>query len=133
MNCVKHWFVVPALLISATACMDALDNEAASPGEQQISRDDSPPLVHQWNVAVGKAPLDNGSGDVAINVDCAFIDWCNRPSSISPDIGTVCRVRTGCAFPPSSATVTECTNDALAVCGAIVQPAFICKQGAACP
>lgn len=133
MMSIKHWCVAAALLVNATACLEAPPEDARSSGAPQPGGGDPPPAVEGWNVASGDAQLGQGPGEASITADCAFIEWCNRPASISPDIGTVCRVRTGCAFPPSGATVTECTNDALAVCGAITQPAFICKQGAACP
>lgn len=131
MNLIKHWPVVAVLLV-VTACVNAPDEEAELLDDQAPGGTSSE-LLQQWNIATGNAQLDKDSGEVSITADCAFIEWCNRPSSISPDLGTVCRVRTGCPFPPTAAVVNECTNDALAVCGRILQPAFICRQGASCP
>jgi hypothetical protein len=125
MSHVKHCFLVAALLLGAPACMDA-------PGAQEQSSSDAVEPAPSWNVAKN-LQLDVQADDITPRADCAFIEWCNRPASISPDIGTVCRVRTGCAFPPSQATVNECTSEALSVCGAITQPAFICRQGGSCP
>lgn len=132
MNRIKHGVVV-VLLVSASACMDISNNESESLNEQELSSGDSPQLVQNWNITAGNAQSGKGSGDISPSVDCVFIEWCNRPASISPDIGTVCRVRTGCAFPPTTAIVNECTNDAIAVCGGITQPAWICRQGFTCP
>ena len=54
------------------------------------------------------------------------------PASISPNIGTVCRLRTGC--PYTVATIAECNRDISAVCGARVDPAYVCRQASAqCP
>lgn len=132
MGHVKHCFLVAALLLGAPACMDTPDSGSNSPGDQEQSSTDAVDLAQSWNIAEN-LQLDSSTADITPRADCAFIEWCNRPASISPDIGTVCRVRTGCAFPPSAATVNECTNDAIAVCGAITQPAFICRQGGSCP
>src|SRR5262245_8413782 len=115
MNRINHCFVIAVLSVSTAACVSAPSNETQALDEQELSSNGSP--LQMWNI-VG-AQLGNDPGDISINADCAFIEWCNRPASISPDIGTVCRVRTGCAFPPTAATVNECTNDARAVCGAI--------------
>lgn len=134
----KHCFVVAALLVSASACMSESDGESVTSDEQELSRTvDSPQLVQNWHVAIENAKFDKVSGNISptagnitLAVDCAFIEWCNRPSSIKEDVGTVCRIRTGCSL--SSATVNECTNDAIAVCGGITQKAVICQQGASC-
>jgi hypothetical protein len=128
MSCFKH-LVLAVLWVSATACVSASGNESESANEQDLGGRE-PQLLQNWNTT-GDLKFDNDSADIAPRVDCAFIDWCNRPASISPDIGTVCRVRTGCTL--TQAVVNECTSDAIAVCGGMVQPAFICRQGASCP
>ena len=129
MNRIKHWFVVAAFLVGAPACMSTPEGESASLDGQEPSGADSAQPLQQWNME--SAQLDKNTSDISAATDCAFIEWCNRPASISPDIGTVCRIRTGCSL--TSATVTECTNDARAVCGGMVQPAWICRQGFVCP
>jgi len=132
MNHIKHCIVVAALLLSAQACMPEPSNEPESLTEQEIGNGVSPQSRQDWNISNNGQP-DKDSGDISISADCVFIEWCNRPASISPDIGTVCRVRSGCSFPPTTAIVNECTNDAIAVCGAITKPAWICRAGHTCP
>lgn len=131
MNRIKHWFVVAAFLAGAPACVGAPEEESASVEAQELSSGNSAQLLQHWKINIESAQLDINSGDISPRTDCAFIEWCDRPASISPDIGTVCRIRTGCSL--TSATVTECTNDAKAVCGGMVKPAWICRQGVACP
>jgi len=132
MNRIKYCIMTAALSISAAACVSAPSNESASLDEQELSSNESPQLPQNWNF-IGNAQFNNDSADISISADCVFIEWCNRPASISPNIGTVCRVRPGCPLPPNAATVNECTADANFVCGAIVQPAWICRQGHTCP
>ena len=109
--------------------MSAPGNESELSGEQEPGSRD-PQLLQNWNT-VGSVISDKDSDVISPRADCAFIEWCNRLASIPPDIGTVCRVRTGCTL--TQAVVNECTSEANTICGSMVQPAFICAQGGSCP
>jgi len=130
MNRIKHWFVMAAFLAGASACMSTPEEESPSANGQELSSA-SAQLLQGWNSEVKDAQLDQNSGEVSITADCAFIEWCDRPASISPNIGTVCRLRPGCTV--TAATVAECDRDVAAVCGSAVLPKWICRQGFTCP
>jgi len=132
MKRIEHCIVAAALLVGAPACVSEPDSGPGSLDEQERSSGDSPQLLQNWHIGEN-AQTDNDFGEASITADCVFIEWCNRPPTISPDIGTVCRVRSGCAWPPTQAIVNECTGDANAVCGGITQPAWICRAGHTCP
>ena len=126
----KYWLVAAAIWAGIPACVNTPEEQSPTetPETQEVSSSD---ILDTWNSALQVTSIDKSGKDITITADCAFIEWCDRPASISPNIGTVCRVRTGCSL--TAAVVAECTSDANAVCGGKVQPAFICAQGAACP
>jgi len=118
------------------ACTTTPEAETASASEGALTSD--PSSEAQVSGGSGRqislrdmerANLEDGQSQ--LTAECVFVEWCNRPASISPDIGTVCRVRPGCAL--DQAAVDECVRDTNAVCGAPVQPWWICPQGVACP
>jgi len=120
------------IVVGATAtaaCMTAPDDEPAQLAEptqlsEQASSSTSGRLITQ-------SDIDKSQGSISIEADCSFVEWCNRPASISPDIGTVCRLRPGCAF--NDTTVNECITETNNVCGAPVQPWWFCPQGGPAP
>lgn len=131
MNRIEQWSVMAVFLAAASACMGTPEEELSSVAEQELSSSTSAQLLQGWNSELNNAQLDQSAGEVSITADCAFIEWCDRPPNIMPNIGTVCRLRTGCAL--NSTTIAECDRDVVAVCGSAVLPKFICRQGASCP
>lgn len=111
------------------ACATTPEEESTPDSEAEAS--DSSEHYQITLLDVEQAEQDGHQSQVSITADCVFVEWCNRPSSIQPDIGTVCRLRTGCSF--GTAATNECINETNTVCGAPVQPWWLCRQGASCP
>ena len=91
--------------------------------EGQLSAEEAAEQASMVDGEVGAAPGEGGEVDKALS-GCTHISWCNDPPNQGPsgDWGTVCFV-TNWNCPHS--IVAECTDDAIAVCGGIRQPALI--------
>lgn len=132
------WFKGPATLMavllagSLAACSSEADGPVTSEEAEALElwtlvEDDASErteagadVAPAW-VGPGVAPADGTPGesvDGAVEkAGCVHIQWCNEPGPV----GTVC-IWDSCSL---AAAVRECTADANAVCGGIVQPAEI--------
>ena len=120
------------LATTAAGCMSPLEDHAPPLTEEDLAGDEPVELSDLEHLLADSDYFFADSDQVAIARDCMYVEWCNRPASISPDIGTVCRLRTGC--PYTVATIAECNRDISAVCGSRVDPAYVCRQNSAqCP
>ncbi len=120
------------------ACTTTPEAETASVSEGALTSDSTSKAQESGGSGrqislsdMERANLNPDDGQSQVAADCVFVEWCNRPANISPDIGTVCRVRPGCAL--DQAAIDECVRDTNAVCGTPVQPWWICPQGVSCP
>ena len=59
----------------------------------------------------------------APQIGCVYVQYCDYPSH---EAGTVCRTYPGCSI--SDATVAECEQDIVTVCGESTDPVWFCNQ-----
>lgn len=128
----RPWGTVLGLASAFLACacaVEPLSDEPNAPEGTVVETDADGSVLSLRladNAAVPSAQSEEGRpgedsegapGGIHDKVDCAYVQWCNAPASASAsgfDWGTVCRVRSGCAF---AVGYDECSRDVRAICG----------------